>query len=532
MVRRPRVPVAVPVAALATAALAVVLALASLTASAASGATAVEPAADPGLPPVPTVPGLPIVSLPTDLLVPRFIGAPAPRRPLAHPPIAQSPALAPNGTSSMHNDAYASDAYRVSGPLGRDLRVTSASYGIRECATIAFDSRRRIVALCGGLEGFQVMVIDPVTLQPIDQLTTSTRDVTSGANPLTDICGGTYFFLDDHDRVYPTTGDRSVLEIRVARDGSLERTGEWSLAGVVAEDDCLIATMPDWSGRLWFFTQQGTVGTLDRRSGRTTVARVRRGEQVTNSVATDETGGMYVVSTHALYRFDTRRRGPRAGTPRVTWRRAYDRGSRLKPGNLSQGSGTTPTLIGTKWLAINDNADPRTQVLVYDRRRGIEGKRLHCRVPVLPRGAGTTDNSLVAAGRSVIIENNYGYAGPQSTTLGRTTSPGLARVKIGRNGCRLAWTSREVAPTSVPKASLGNGLVYAYTKPARVGGRPNLADAWYFSAIDIRTGRTRWSRLTGTGMQWNNHYASIYLGPDGTAYVATLTGLVRIADGR
>ena len=145
MVRRPRVPVAVPVAApvaaLATAALAVVLALASLTASAASGATAVEPAADPGLPPVPTVPGLPIVSLPTDLLVPRFIGAPAPRRPLAHPPIAQSPALAPNGTSSMHNDAYASDAYRVSGPLGRDLRVTSASYGIRECATIAFDSR-------------------------------------------------------------------------------------------------------------------------------------------------------------------------------------------------------------------------------------------------------------------------------------------------------------------------------------------------------------------------------------------------------
>ena len=42
--------------------------------------------------------------------------------------------------------------------------------------------------------------------------------------------------------------------------------------------------------------------------------------------------------------------------------------------------------------------------------------------------------------------------------------------------------------------------------------------------------RTRWSRLTGTGTQWNNHYASIYLGPDGTLYVATLAGLVRMKD--
>ena len=523
-------------------ALTTALATAALALAMLPGHAATSPAADgppttalagevPGLPPLPTVPGLPIPSLPTDALVPGFVGAPATRRPLPHPRLPQSPALSPNGTSSMHNDAYASDAYEVSGPLGRDLRVTSASYGVRECATIAFDSRDRIVGLCGGLEGFEVMVIDPVTLQPIDRLTTSARDLTTGKNPLTDICGGTYFFLDGRDRVYPTTGDRSVLEIRVAADGTLRRTASWSLRRVVPEDDCLIATLPDWRGRLWFFSQHGVVGTLDRRTGKVRVSRVRGGEQVTNSVATDETGGVYVVSTHALYRFDAARRGPRRDVPRVTWRQRYDRGSRLKPGNLSQGSGTTPTLLGRRWVAINDNADPRTQVLVYDRRRGVR-ERLHCRVPVLPRGAGTTDNSLVAAGRSFIIENNYGYEGPQQTTLGRTTSPGLARVVVGRRGCRVAWTSREIAPTSVPKASLGNGLLYAYTKPERVDGRPNIADAWYFTAIDLRTGRTRWSRLTGTGMQWNNHYASIYLGPDGTAYVATLAGLVRLEDGR
>jgi hypothetical protein len=455
--------------------------------------------------------------------VPTYVGAPATPNPIDHPPIPQHPYLSPNGTSSMHNDAYASDAYEVSGPLGIEPQVKSTFYGVRECATMAFDSHDRIVALCGGLEGFRMMVIDPQTLRPVSQLTTSTRDLTTGANPLTDICGGTYFFLDGQDRAYPTTVDKAVWEVQVGADGSLTQQHVWSLATHMPEDDCLIATMPDWSGRVWFFTQGGIVGTLDRSSGAVRTTHLPQGEEVTNSVATDETGGMYVVSTHALYRLDA----DGSGTPGVTWREVYDRGTRTKPGNLSQGSGTTPTLLGKRWVAINDNADPRTRVVVYDRRKGVED-RLHCAVPVLKADAGTTDNSLVAAGSSFIIENNYGYQSPLTTTFGKSTTPGLARVMVDHDGCHVAWESDEIAPTSVAKASLGNGLLYAYTKPAR----KDLVDAWYFTAIDIRTGRTVWSRLTGTGITYNNHYAAIYLGPDGAAYIATLTGLLRITDRR
>ena len=98
------------------------------------------------------------------------------------------------------------------------------------------------------------------------------------------------------------------------------------------------------------------------------------------------------------------------------------------------------------------------------------------------------------------------------------------------DGCHVAWTNDSIAPSSVAKASLGNGLLYAYTKPKLTPALRNVVDAWYFTAIDIRTGQTVWSRLTGTGIQWNNHYAAIYLGPDGTAYIATLAGLVRIQD--
>ncbi|MGZ8751025.1 MAG: hypothetical protein ACXWYP_09140 [Pseudonocardia sp.] len=487
-----------------------------------ASSTAATSAADPGLPPIPAVPGLPIPALPTDALVPAFLGDAVSARPLPHRAVPQNPHLAANGASSMHNDAYSSDAYDVSGPLGRDLQVTSRSYGVRECATMTFDSHGRILGLCGGLEGFTMMLIDPVSLDSLAELQISQRDLTTGANPFTDICGGTYFFLDPHDDAFATTTRSSIVQVRETPAGALEQVREWRLADDIPAGDCLVATGVDWDGRLWFVTQQGTVGTLDRDSGRVRTTRLGAHEGIYNSISADETGGVYVVTTHAMYRLDA----DDDGRPDVTWRERYDRGSVTKPGMLSQGSGTSPTLIGRRWVGITDNADPRTRVLVYDRRRGV-ATRLHCRVPVLPSGASTTENSLVATGSSLLIENNYGYTGVPATMLGASTTPGIARVRIDKRGCHVAWTNTRVAaPTSVPKASLGNGLVYVYSKPARTDG----IDAWYLTAIDIRNGKRAWSRLTGTGVQWNNHYAAIYLGPDGTAYVATLAGLVRIED--
>lgn len=497
----------------------VALGLALCTAAALGGAPSAQ-ADGLVLPPIPALRGLPIPSLPTDLLVPSYVGAPAAAQPIAHPPIPQNPHLAPNGRSSMHNDSYSSDAYAVAGPLGRNPKVTSASYGVRECATVTFDSQGRIEALCGGLDGFTMMLIDPVTLAPLSELPMPGRDLLSLTNPFTDLCGGTYFVLTADDRALSLTTTGEIWEV-VQPGGKLAKGRSWPLAGHLANaDDCLVALTLDWSGRAWFFSQAGVVGTLDLVTG--AVRTLTTGEGIFNSVSADETGGVYAVTTHATYRFDA----DAGGAPTVTWRETYDRGTRTKPGMLSQGSGTSPTLIGDRWIVVADNADPRMNVLVYDRRTGVVGPRLHCATPVFGDNTGATENSLVAAGNSVIVENNYGYASPLSTLLGKSTTPGIARVMIEPDGCPVAWTNSSVAPTSVPKASLGNGLLYAYTKPPR----SDTLDAWYVTAIDIRTGKTAWSKLTGTGIQWNNHYASFYLGPDGTAYIATLVGLVRLVD--
>ena len=47
--------------------------------------------------------------------------------------------------------------------------------------------------------------------------------------------------------------------------------------------------------------------------------------------------------------------------------------------------------------------------------------------------------------------------------------------------CEVAWTSDEIAPSSVAKVSLANGLAYAYTKKPNWWG----VSAWYLTALDV-----------------------------------------------
>jgi hypothetical protein len=199
----------------------------------------------------------------------------------------------------------------------------------------------------------------------------------------------------------------------------------------------------------------------------------------------------------------------------------YENTGVQKPGQTQVGSGTTPTLSARDLVAITDNADPMN-VVVYTR-----AGRLVCKQPVFEQGASATDQSLIAAGRSFVVENNYGYAGITATQFGKTSTPGLERVDVSKDlkTCRKVWHSDEIAPSVVPKLSVPNGLVYTYTKPPGFTGDP-----WYFTALDFRTGRTIYKFQTGAGLGFNNNYAPVTIGPDGTAYVGTLGGLVGVRD--
>ncbi len=471
------------------------------------------------------VPAQPIPEGPEANSVPTFIGAPATPRSVRAPVVPRHPFMAPNGLSNIHDDAYMTDTNTWLGPLGHNMPRTSTFQG-SECASVTFDSLGRIEAVCVGVEHPKLVLLDPSTLDLIASFDLPPRVVSPNSpNPFTDFSGGGYFYLDQADRAVIPTTTRHLWVVGqtsgpLGPGFALER--DYDLSGAVPFGDGIISALPDWSGRIWFVSAAGIVGTVDPASGR--VQSLNIAEKIGNSFAVDETGGVYIVSDGAMYRFDA----TASGAPSITWREPYANIGIKKPGQTEFGSGTTPTLMGKQYVSITDNADPM-DVVVYRRAASVTGSRVVCVQPVFAMGAGSTDQSLVGTGRSMIVENNYGYSGIAATEHGATTTPGIERVDINSTGtgCRKVWHSDEIAPSVVPKLSLPAGLVYTYTKPAMSNG----TDAWYFTAINFFTGQTTYKRLAGTGLGFNNNYSPITIGPDGSAYVGVLGGLVRLWDG-
>ncbi|UGY94414.1 hypothetical protein [Streptomyces gobiensis] len=488
----------------------------------------------------------PVPKTPGHRLVPGYAGAPAEAAPLPGPPPPQHPYLAPNGSNGMHGDAAASDTHPYPGPLGADPEVTSRAMATLggECATVTFDRAGRIITVCGTFTGFLVKLLDPKTLRTLAEYQLAQRPSTIEAitrldlaKIFTDTSGGAYAYLDHKDRLVLADSRNHLLRLAHHQDEQgqwrFTVTDDWDLgayapAGCVSwtsldptgECDPVTSVVPDWDGRIWWVTRLGRIGNLDPDTGVVRTIRLD-GEEIQNSF-TAGPDALSIVSDHALYSL----RAATDGTPQIIWRRGYDRGSAAKPGSVNQGSGTTPTLLGDEdngYVAITDNADDRMNVLVH-RRDG----ELVCAVPVFDSGRSTTDNSLIGWGNSLIVENNYGYANVTTLIGGRTVTGGAARIDIRADGsgCDTVWESPVRSPSTVAKLSTGNGLLYFYTKEPNALG----IDAWYLTAVDFRTGEPRWKRLTGTGPLYDNNWAPITIGPDGSAYIGVFNGLVRVAD--
>lgn len=480
---------------------------------------------------------------------PAFIGAPATPKPFAGS-ASDHPAMAGPGLSAMHGDGFSSDVHPAVGPLGNDPQIVSrigSKYPGGMCATVTFDKGGRLVALCASMAGFELHLLQPRSLELLARFELPGRPSSFQALVkrdakivMTDTSGGAYFYLDDQDRAVLIDSRQRLLRVghRQTDSGEWEfyLADSWELGGDYVPQDCMdwdnwfpegecdpaTAVMPDHEGNIWWVTLRGRVGTLQPETGRIRMMQLE-GEEIQNgfSVAED---GVYIVTDHALYSM----KAAADGAPTVVWRESYDRGSGKKVGSINQGSGTTPTLIGDRYITVTDNADERINLLVYRREADYEGQRLICSVPLFSKGASATDNSMVAWGRSIFLENNHGYQNAMQQTDWSAVTGGISRIDIreDESGCDTVWTSTEKSPSVVPKMSAGNGLVYFYTFLPQDNGE----NAWYVMAIDAETGETAFKIRTGAGRNFDNNWAPISIGPDGTLYVGTLKGILAIWD--
>src|SRR5918999_4875558 len=253
-----------------------------------------------------------------------FIGAPALQQPVLAPPVPRHPFMAPNERSNLHNDAYSSDVNTGPGPLGRDMETLSTGL-FRECASLTFDSRDRIVTVCVGVDGPQLLMLDPRTLELLADFPLPPRQP-SGAEVFTSFGGGGYFYLHQrHRAVIPTTTLQIFVVAETDQPGfRLERS--YDLRAHLPPDDSIVSALPDFAGRIWFVTSKGFVGAVDPESGAVRTHRLE-GEGITNSFSSDESGGMFVVSDRALYRFEA----DAGGAPVGVWRGALEETLERKP---------------------------------------------------------------------------------------------------------------------------------------------------------------------------------------------------------
>src|SRR3954454_15451868 len=486
--------------------------------------------------------------------LPAFIGHPAAAHALPGIPAAwRNPLMAPNPLSGVHNDAWQSDAYtQYGGPLGQSPKTLSNAIK-RVCISITFDSKGRIVATCSNLNGPHLYLMDPKTLDVLTEYTLPF--VPAAGNPATNTTGGAYFFLDNQDRAVVATADRKINVYKLDESGA---DPQWTQGPSYDPSPCLDpgdrmpSALPDAQGRYWFVGRtKGSVGVLDPKTGK--CGGVVLNEEIENSFAT-ASDGVYIVTDHAQYKF-------RAGSDlkvKQVWRaKNYGNTGQQKPGQFNAGSGTTPTLISgatlkqrrspaPEYVAITDNADPM-DVVVYRANTG----KVVCTVPVFKKGASDTENSIISMGRSLFVENNYGYdlykfndqiipsgaaiPNPQGDR-GAVSEPGIARVDINKSGtgCRKVWENDTVrAPSVVAKGNARNGLLYTFenVKDPQVSD----SDPWYWTTLDVRTGKVVYKVLAGYGGLYNNHYAGLALGQDRatgklTAYLGGIGGLMAMRD--
>jgi hypothetical protein len=467
---------------------------------------------------------------------PQFVGAPATPHPIRGiPRTPRNPFMAPNGESEIHDDGWQTDVNTWGGPLG-NKPATSSSDIQRDCVSITFDAQGRVISVCVGAGGPQLYMFDPNTLETLATYSLPPRQ-SLPSNLFQDFTGGGYFYLDNQSRVVTSTTTHHILVIAETPGSSgFSLVHDYDLSGVLSSGENITSALPDSRGLLWFVSKSdGVVGTLNFASGAIHKLQLGSGStvEIENSFATDQSGGVYIATNRKLYRFGA---GP-GGVPKIVWQVTYPNSGESKPGQVDDGTGTTPTVMPGGYVNITDNADPM-DIMVYRtaakpfkvvRRHGHKRRvalpRQVCKVPIFSKGASADENSVITAGRSMIAEDNYGYKDPTSVQ-GKVTSPGFVRVDLNKSGtgCHRVWqTMTDSAPTAVSKLSLATGLVYSYTVDAN--------NDWYWTGIDFRTGKTVYKSYAGTGIGYNNNYAGISISPRGVEYLGSLGGIMSLRDG-
>ena len=258
-------------------------------------------------------------------------------------------------------------------------------------------------------------------------------------------------------------------------------------------------------------------------------------EEVANSIASDNDGGIYVVTNRAQYRVDWDGR-----RLHVRWATPYKRGRQAgayTSSNRTAGSGQSPDVVSAgpgseKFIVIGDG-EPLMHALYL---RASDGS-VACDVPVDFGRPGATksssEQSFTTRGYATVITDN---TVPNEEVIRRLPGPvkTLANLFLGPDGtaakgiervdydprahrCVVRWANPDASvPNAVPSMSSATGLIY---------GIANRAGVWGLQGIDFATGRDALWVPASADPTENSFFAMTTIGPQDTIWTGTPFGL-------
>jgi hypothetical protein len=353
-----------------------------------------------------------------------------------------------------------------------------------------------------------------------------------------------YGYLDDRDQVHIVSETKEIITLQVAGPPSSPEFKPlhdgYNLSQLVEQtDDRISGVIMDFQGRYWInMGASSTIYLLDPATAKFPYldlphVHLGDGEFTRNGLALTKESAAYIVTSKRMYRVDV----DDDGWPYVVWDQPYETIDTVRPGQYELGSGSTPTVLGNgKYVAITDNAEQmHVLVLRTDQPLDPGEHRIVCQEEVFTfpeGGAGAGSNSLIGLHNSIIVQNTSDYLFDfESAKLVKPGKPGIERIDINPNGkgCTKVWVNKEVASNACMKLSTRTGLIYTQD---RKWDTQKEVYAYYWVALDFRTGEVVWEKLAGTGDQFDNFWAPIGVGPNGALYGSVYGGIMSVRDTR
>ncbi len=311
----------------------------------------------------------------------------------------------------------------------------------------------------------------------------------------------------------------------------------------VSAGDVITGMSLTYDGEIILISKAGVVMALDRDFTDFQYVVLPGGENVSNSIAIDEDGGIYVVTESKLFRVQWTGSALSLDEADGAWSVDYDSGPAVPaPGRLGPGSGTTPTLLGSgtedKLVAIADG-QVLMHVNVFWRDEipadwsGLPGEdpRLAGDAPITfgdPSATrSVTEQSLTGRGHDVMAVSNA-YGPPFDTQGGNLAVFSSNLPSVAPHGAEKfhwdpvtrtlesQWANTTVScPNGIPSMSAATG--YAYCWGARNG-------YWTFEGMDWQTGASVFRKVLLQASTDNSAYAATEIGPFGSIMSGTLGG--------